>query len=382
MSSLQFALGALGWFLAAVWIVRCVRGGLSYRRTPRIRTRPPPSGAPLVSILVPAKNEERNIRECLGTLLGQDYPSIEVIAIDDGSTDRTGDLIEEAARADGRLVGLKASPTPNGWTGKNWALSLGARRARGDWLLFTDADTRHGKTALSSAISHALERGLEFLSLTPGVLAGSFWERTLQPAALGYLGLWFPLDRVNDSARSEAFANGQYLLFRRGAYEALGGHSAVREAYLEDVAFARGAKEREMRFEFALGKRQFRVRMYDSFGRYFRGWHRIYLHAFDRRPGILLLRALDVALLTLLPYGLFLFLLPPAIRSGSAASLSLLAGSGLAVFLIQIFSGKIHSTVGETMAYSLLHPVAALTLLGILLAAARAAWTGAPTRWR
>ena len=115
-----------------VWLWRCVRGLLAYRRYPRVGLQPPPEEAPLVSILVPARNEEKNISGCLEGLLAQEYPRFEVIAIDDNSSDGTGRLIEEAAREDPRLRPLKASPTPEGWTGKNWALHQGAGEARGE----------------------------------------------------------------------------------------------------------------------------------------------------------------------------------------------------------------------------------------------------------
>jgi chlorobactene glucosyltransferase len=379
-----YAATIAGWSLAAVWSWRCARGLLASRRYPRVSTCAAGEDAPLASILVPARNEEANVGECLEMLLSQKYPRFEVIAIDDNSSDRTGELIAEAARRDQRLVALTASPTPPGWTGKNWALDAAARRARGEWLLFTDADTRHGPYALASTLAHASRRGLELLSLVPHALTRSFWERALQPPAMGYLGRWFPLDRINDPADPLAFANGQFLLFRREAYLALGGHAAVRGEFLEDVAFARAAKHAGRRMECALGKRLLGVRMYDSPARYFRGWHRIYLHAFDRKSSSLLARALDLALLSILPFGLVATLAACRPLSGGPWILwgSALGGSLAAAGLVYVFAAKVQSTVGQKRAFAVFHPLAAAILAGVLLFAARSAYTGAPTRWR
>jgi len=377
-------LGVSGWLLAAIWSWRAAKGMFVYRRYPRVAARPAPPGAGAASILVPARNEEGNIEACIESLLAQDHPDFEVIAIDDNSTDRTGELIARLAGRDGRLAALKATATPDGWTGKNWALSQAAARARGEWLLFTDADTRHGPRALSSAVAHAAERRLDILSLCPRALAGTLWERVLQPAAMGYLARWFPLERINDPSNRLAFANGQFLLFRRAAYEALGGHAGVRGEFLEDVAFARAAKKRGLRVENALGKRLFGVRMYDSLPRWFRGWRRIYLHAFDRKPAILLMKALDLLFLSALPLVFVVVLGALAAGAGTMSwPLGLaVAPNALALGLVLVFGAKVHSAVGETWRSSLLHPLVAALLAVVLLDATRAAWTGAPTRWR
>ena len=378
------AAAVASWTLAAVWTWRSARGLIASRRYPRVSTCEAEAGAPLASILVPARNEEANIAECLERLLAQKYPRFEVIAVDDNSTDRTGELIAEAARRDPRLVALSATPTPPGWTGKNWALEAAAQRARGEWLLFTDADTRHGPYALSSSLAHASSRGLDFLSLVPRALNGSFWEGVLQPPALGCLGQWFPLDRINDPRDPVAFANGQFLLLRREAYQALGGHAGVRGEYLEDVAFARAAKRSGRKMECALGKRLLGVRMYDSLRRYFRGWHRIYLHSFDRSWPLLMGKALDLALFSVLPFVLVAVL--PALGPPSGGPrllwLSALAASLMAVFHLYLFAAKVHSTMGSPRGFAIFHPLATVVVLGILLTAVRSAITGAPTRWR
>lgn len=380
-------LGAWGWAAAIVWMWQVVAAGIAYRRNARVPSRPAPEGAPFVSILVPARNEEANIAACIDALLAQEYPRFEVLAIDDNSKDRTGDLIAAAARSDQRVIHLQAPPTPEGWTGKNHALRHGAERARGAWLLFTDADARLHPLALSSAVVHAEERGLDLLSLLPRAITEGFAERAIQPAAMGYLGFWFPLDRVNRPGAPEAFANGQFLLLRRQAYDAIGGHAAVRGAYLEDVAFAREAKRRGLRMECALGKRLIAVRMYDSLPRLWRGWRRIYLHAFDRRGWLLLGKAFRVAALSAAPPVLLAgaVILGLSGEGGLQATglwISAMAGLGAASALGWLFAGKSHSAVGARIPYAALHPLAAAVIAAILLDAARCAFTGTPTKWR
>ncbi len=376
MSGALPVLWLLGWLAAAVWLWRMVAGLRAYRGAPRISTRPAPPDAPAATILVPARNEETNIEPCLRSLLGQHYPRLDVVAVDDNSTDRTAEILRALASGDARLKVLAAPPTPPGWTGKNHALAFAAEHARGEWLLFTDADTRHEPHALASAVGFAAENRLDVLSLSPRAIAGSLVEKILQPPALGLLGLWFPLDRVNSPADPLAYANGQFLLMRRSAYEAIGGHAAVRERFLEDVAFARAAKKKGLRLALTFGKRIFGVRMYDTLPRYVRGWKRIYLHSFDRRPLVLLGKALDVAVCMVLP--ILTVILTAANGSWGLEA----AGAAGAAGIQLLYASKITSMLGESRLYALFHPLAAVLLVGILLSAMRDAVTGAPTRWR
>jgi chlorobactene glucosyltransferase len=385
VTGIYLALAAGGWLATAVWVRRAVSGALAYRRAPRVSARPAPPDSPPASILVPARNEEANIAGCLAALAAQAYPRFEVIAVDDNSRDRTRELIAAAAAKDPRIAPFDAPPTPEGWTGKNHALAAAVGRAGGEWLLFTDADARLAPLALASAVLHAGERGLDLLTVLPRAVTLGLAERVLQPAAMGYLGSWFPLDRVNRPGDPLAFGNGQFLLIRRAAYDLVGGHAAVRGQYLEDVALAREAKRRGLKVECALGKRLLSVRMYDSAGRWRRGWHRIYLHAFDRRAGLLLARAAEVAGLAVLPPALLAVLViagPGAQGPARVAWALAAAGLGLATALSLLVAAKMHSAVGRRSAHWLLHPLAAAAIAVVLLGSARAAATGAPTRWR
>ncbi len=233
---------------------------------------PPADRLPPVTILVPARNEAARIGSCLGSILRLDYPNLDVVVIDDGSTDGTSEVARRAAAGDGRLTVVQAGPLPAGWVGKNHALWQGQAAARGDWLLFTDADTLHAPASLRLAVGEALARGAGLLSLTGRQQAVSVVERLVQPLVFEFLARRFPLAAVNDPADPRAAANGQYLLVARQLYDRIGGHAAVKGDLLEDVALARLAKLAGARVVFLAAPDLVTVRMYEGAGALWEGW--------------------------------------------------------------------------------------------------------------
>ncbi|MHB8176935.1 MAG: glycosyltransferase family 2 protein [Vulcanimicrobiaceae bacterium] len=208
---------------------------------------------PMLSIVVPARNEARQIEGCIRSLLAQRYPSLEVIVVDDRSDDATPQILERLAREDPRLQVLRGEPLPQGWVGKPWALVQGSRRAQGEWILCTDADTIHAPDACASAVTYALRRRLDLLSLLTAQEMDSPAEWIVLPAILWTIALVVgPLRDVNDPAKPQsALFNGQYLLARRTAYEAFGGHALVSAEIAEDYELARRLKA-DGRFRLAL----------------------------------------------------------------------------------------------------------------------------------
>ncbi len=202
----------------AIWrlgVVATVLRGLTH--WPRVCDGPDPVDTPLVSVLVPARNEERGLEACLASLSAQTYASVEVVVVDDASMDRTPEIIAEAARGDGRLRALRVPGPPPGWTGKNFALATAVGAARGAWLCFTDADTIHARDSVRRALGFAQAGGFDLLSMTSRQLTESFWERVVQPVVFGLLDQWFPLGRVSDPISPLAAANGIFVLVRREA---------------------------------------------------------------------------------------------------------------------------------------------------------------------
>lgn len=252
------ALAALGYSARASVMLR------GWRAVPDAGSLP---GAPSLSIVVPARNEERNIERCVRSLLAQTLDDYEVIVIDDRSTDRTGAILAELVREHERLRVVHGAALPAGWVGKPWALAQGARAARGAWLLFTDADTYHAPHACASSLAFASARGVDALTLWTFQELGTWAERAILPALLGIVLLASgTMEQLNDPAdRDHALANGQYVLMTRAAYDALGGYDALRGEIAEDVAFAHRLKaDGRFRLLLADGQRIVRVRMYTS----------------------------------------------------------------------------------------------------------------------
>jgi glycosyltransferase involved in cell wall biosynthesis len=224
-----------------------------------------------VSAIVPARNEESAIAAAVESLAAQ--PEIkEIFVINDQSTDGTAAELERLSARYSQLRVLETNDLPSGWVGKNYAASLGAAQATGDWLLFTDADGIHLPGSTARALADAAATGAGLVSYSPEQEMRTWWERALIPFIYARLGQKFSYDAVNDPESPAAAANGQYLLIRREDYERIGGHSAVAGEVLEDVALARLAKQAGTRLHFAPGFGIMRVRMYRTFGSMWQGW--------------------------------------------------------------------------------------------------------------
>ena len=257
---------------------------------------------PTVSLLVAAKDEAANIEACVRSLVAQDYSCLEVIAVNDRSTDATGAILDRLAVESDRLTALHVRELRSGWFGKNNAMREGIERADGQWLCFTDADcVQSCRRSLTIAMRYALEKGVDFLSVLPAHETKGFWESIIQPACSGILMIWFNPLRVNDPARRTAYANGAFMLMRRSCYEAIGGHDAVKTELNEDMHMARRAKEAGQRLRVVSNVDLYTVRMYDGFAQTRAGWSRIFYGCFGtlRR---LVATAVMVVMVSLLPW--------------------------------------------------------------------------------
>ncbi len=233
-------------------------------RVPRLAEPALPADPPLVSILIPARNEERSIDRCVRAALAQSYPRIEVIVVDDGSTDRTGAILAQIG--DPRLRVLAGRPLPEGWVGKCNACQQLGEQASGAWLLFLDADTAPAPDLAAALLATADARQLDLLTIFPFLELGSFWERVILPPFLALITALFPFEQMDcpDVRPDQVLANGQCILVRRAAYAGLGGHRAVRGDVLEDVRLAQAVRAAGGRVGIAEGMAYLRVRMYTS----------------------------------------------------------------------------------------------------------------------
>lgn len=284
---------------------------------------------PAVSVIVPARNEEANLGECLKSLVNQGGVEFEIIVVDDGSTDRT----REIAESFGVRV-LAAPPIPAGWTGKNNAVTAGAKVARGEWLLFTDADTVHSQGSLLRSLTEARKKGAVLLSYSPRQEVRGFWEKAVMPVVFAELAASYRPSLVSDPRSPAAAANGQYLLIRRDAYEAVGGHAAIATNLLEDVALARAVKASGRRIFFRYGADAVQTRMYRSFEQLREGWTKNLALLFPKPLNLAALRLTEFAILA--GSGALMVVELSAGRRSAALAAGTVCGAFAAIFFKRI----------------------------------------------
>ncbi|HEV2494025.1 MAG TPA: glycosyltransferase family 2 protein [Terriglobia bacterium] len=275
-----------------------------------------------VSILIPARNEEANIERAVRSVASQSGVPLEVIVVDDQSEDGTSKILERLKREFPSLRILRIDALPDGWLGKPYALARGAETASGAWLLFTDADTVHHPGSLAELLERAENEHVDLLSLSPGQLTPTWWEKSVIPWVYVWLAKHYSFDEVNDPHSKAAAANGQYLLIRRAAYDRVGGHQAVQGEILEDVALAERVKSSGGRILFMPGAKWVETRMYRTFSAMWEGWTKNLYLLYGGNVKKILGTVATIALVDLLPVAcLFLAVFIPRI-TGDAAMLT------------------------------------------------------------
>jgi len=368
-------------FLASIillsWIYCLIKTRATLSLYPPIReTRGIDHPLPFVSVIVPARNEAHCIEGCLTSLKNLDYPHYEIIVINDRSTDDTGALLDRIASQSENIKVLHLTSSGDAWSGKNYALSQGVKIAQGDWFLFTDADTLHFPDSIRLGLAEAHNRKVEFLSFLPRLNCQSLPEKLIQPIAGYLMALWYPLDSVNDPNKKSAFANGQYMLLSRSVYNEIGGHTAVKEKLLEDVALAEVAKEKKIPFHLGLGLYVLKTRMYNDWNSIWEGWKRIFIHLANRNLSKLILSTLGLTLLGALP----LLLLVAFLWAPKSGPLSLLV---LSIILFTIGVRWWLNRISELPGWpATLYPFSTLFVLGILLDSCIDTARGKKTNWR
>ena len=281
-------------FIAAIVIIYWIHD--QYHLDIIVEPAPSPANAPLISICIPARNEENNIRNCVESALEQDYPNIEVIVLDDRSTDATLTQISGIASRDSRLVPICGKELPAGWAGKPHALFQASAAAQGEWLCFVDADTFLAPQAISACHAKALETHADMFTTMNEQVLGTFWERVVMPLVMTALSVGFSPRTVNDPNSRNAIANGQFILIRRTVYDAIGGHEKVKDRIVEDKAIAEQVKWNGYRLVVADGTKVIRTRMYTSLPAIWEGWTKNIYLGLSGRPALLLLGAFGATL--------------------------------------------------------------------------------------
>ncbi|MGC8604103.1 MAG: glycosyltransferase [Desulfomonilaceae bacterium] len=265
-------------FIMVFWSTRLLDIVNNWRRVPVLYPKdktPLPKSPPLVSLIVPAHNEEDMIGVCLESILVQDYPNLEIICVDDRSVDRTAEIVSSLfhGRSNCKLVLIKERLV--GWTGKCYALHEAVKHASGEWFAFLDADSSLHKTAIRQCLSEALRRKVNLVTLSPEFVLNSFWERALVPTFAAMAAILFPLAKVNNPRCPVATANGMFLVISRLAYKKIGGHSNVKDLAVEDIGIGKRVKAAGLGLLFANGRNLLKTRMYSGFREVLAGWTRI-----------------------------------------------------------------------------------------------------------
>ena len=248
-----------------------------------------------VSIVIPARNEEASLSACLNSLVAQHGVAYEMIVVDDHSTDRTREVASSFSGSGVKLI--KAPELPESWTGKNNAVAAGAKIARGEWLLFTDADTIHLPGSLARSIEEAKRQKAALLSYSPEQIVKSFGEKAVMPVIFADLATSYRPSQVSNPKSPAAAANGQYILITREAYDAVGGHAAIAGNLLEDVALARAVKRSGRKIFFRFAADAVRTRMYRTFSQLREGWTKNLALLFPHPLRLAALRAIEFILI-------------------------------------------------------------------------------------
>lgn len=333
---------------------------------------------PTVSICIPARNEQGRIGPCVEAALRCSLPDFEVVVVDDRSEDGTADEVRRIGDERVRLV--EGTQPREGWAGKPWACMRAAGEARGDLLLFIDADVELAEWAPAAAVARMQKDGLDLLSLFGDWRLESFWERAVIPVVGWFIRGAVDLDAVNDPGRAEAFANGQFILIRRSAYDRVGGHGAVRAEVLDDVRLARAFKDKAQKIGLRHAPGAFRVRLYERLSDIVSGYAKNLYEGMGRRPLLALGAVMFVFVSTVLPYVLALGLIAGVV----AAEWSLPHWrwwGWLAVdcALIHAFRWRLERGDGRSGVHALSHPLGNAVFVFILLRSVfgmEATWKG------
>lgn len=362
--------GVVAFYLRLLWETRL--GLFVAHRTQAGHQRTGRERAPHVTIIVPARNEQRNIRRCIATLLAQDYPAFDVLVVDDGSTDSTGAILEELRRGPGgeRLTVVPAGELPPDWAGKAHALAVGAAAAgahdrlngaRDHWLLFTDADTVHRPDALAWALREGRQVGGDLISVLTRQQFVEPWGHAFMPIVMMGITAQYPPAQAANPRRKVAIANGQYLLLSRAMYDRIGGYesAALRSTVLDDRDLAYAVKTHGGQIALLDGREHISVCMYRSLEEAWRGWSKNAYAGSRGGPAVFAVMTLGLPLITIMPF--LLFLLGLLLRNRR-----LILAGGAQVAAILGYRWALDRSLEHSPAWALTHPVGGAILSALL----------------
>jgi chlorobactene glucosyltransferase len=344
----------------------------------------PPENPPLVSVIVPARNEAHNIARCVKSILSTTYPNLELIVVDDSSTDGTVQIARDAAERDPRARFIASPPLPDGWFGKQWACVAGAKVARGSVLQFTDADTVHAPDLVTRSMNAMRRTRAQLFSVAGRQELGGFWEKVIQPQIFTILAMRYGGTESITKATNvrDKIANGQCFFVTHDSYNAIGGHASVRACVAEDMKLAQHFFAARKRVVLILGVDQLSTRMYGSLGEIIRGWQKnVFAGGLDSVPFGKVGKTIFPLFLLMPP---LMELLPPLalalVAAGLTAGGTLLVWAAISGSVTLLWWIRAYVTIRDNPLYALAYPLGALVLLYIFLTAVirgrRVTWKG------
>jgi len=380
-------------FSLLFWILYIIRTIKNYKILPslvreEIKTN---DTLPMVSVIIPTRNESKRITPCIESIKAQTYSNLEIIIVDD-STDYTVDIINDIIKNDKRFKIIKEEKLDGGWVGKPHAMQQGSKEAKGEWLLFIDADTSHDRDLITSAVKHAQKKKLDMLSILSELVCKSFWEKIIQPIPTGLLIFISPLGKVNDPKSKNAFALGPFILIKHTVFDKIGGYEKIRGKIADDVEMAKLLKESGFKIGLAKAYDMMKLRMYEKLKDIWEGWSKnIFLGLVQKRE----IQSKGKQLLILL-FGLFV-VFDMVVLPFFAIILSLLVLFLLKMsiwwlilgfsFIVWFFSVSVQSYVhgkyciGNPI-YSPLYFIGGIVTMGIFLNSAVKTLSGKGVKWK
>jgi len=386
---MEIALDIFNYILTAIlvgvsitWILLIKSMWVSFRDSPFLDRFDARSHAkPKVSVILPARNEEGFIEKCLASLLDQDYENYEIIAIDDRSEDKTGEIIKKMAEKNSKIIYVLADPKPEKWIGKNWACVEGLQKSSGELLLFTDADTKHSKNMISLSVTHLLSEGLDALTVIPKMLCIDKWTKITLPMLSTFLHTRFSAIRVNDSSKKTGYFFGSFFIIKRKTYESVGTHEGVKGEIVEDGALGKKVKESGYKLKMVRGEHLIEAVWARDWSTLWHALKRLMIPLYLQNRSISIGIFFAVLFLLFMP---FLILAYSAIFESLSESFSTLFVISIVTVLLLYFAAILEAKKGLSLGlgYALLGPIGSFIIVSGFAAGILQAKSNTAVIWR
>ena len=336
---------------------------------------------PKVSIILPARNEEEFIEKCLDSLIKQDYKNYEIIVIDDSSEDNTGKIISEYAEKHANVIPVSARSKPEGWMGKNWACMEGYKKASGELLLFTDADTNHAKNVVSLAVKHLNSFNLDALSAIPKMLTFDFWTNITLPMISTFLHTRFSALNVNNPSKKTGYFFGSFFILKKTTYQEIGTHEGVKHEIIEDGALGKIVKESGYKMKMVRGEHLIDAVWARDKSTLWNALKRLMIPLYLENGKIAIGVFFAIVFLLFVPFPIFAISASLPIEGTSAKTLCITS----AIASILIYTGAIIEVkvgLGLRLVYSLFAPLGSLVVILGFLSGLLKAKRSSSVSWR